>query len=206
MIDRAIAAVALVALSPVLVVLATLVRVCLGRPALFRQERAGLHGEAFVLVKFRTMTDARGPTGELLPDEIRLTGFGQWLRSTSLDELPGLWNVVRGDMALVGPRPLPVRYLDRYTERELRRHEVRPGLTGWAQVNGRNSVDWNERLELDVWYVDNRSPLLDLRILWRTAATVIRRSGITAEGMATMQELAPASERVARSTGSPAGG
>jgi lipopolysaccharide/colanic/teichoic acid biosynthesis glycosyltransferase len=143
------------------------------------------------LIKFRTMTDARGPDGALLPDEERLTPLGRWLRSTSLDELPELWNVLRGDMSLVGPRPLPVTYLERYTPTEARRHEVRPGLTGWAQVNGRNGVNWDERLAMDVWYVDNRSPLLDLRILLRTVAVVLRRKGISGEGTATMRELRP---------------
>lgn len=141
--------------------------------------------------KFRTMTDARDGAGNVLPDAERLTAFGRWLRSTSLDELPELWNVVRGDMSLVGPRPLPLSYLPRYTPVEARRHEVRPGLTGWAQVNGRNATSWEERLAMDVWYVDNRSLWLDVRILVKTVATVLRRDGISADGEATMTELRP---------------
>ena len=190
--SRLLAAVAFVVLSPVMAVIAVLVRVRLGAPVLFRQERAGVGGRPFTILKFRTMTDARDPaTGALLPDEQRLTPFGRMLRSTSLDELPELWNVVRGDMALVGPRPLPVRYLERYTDEERRRHDVRPGLTGWAQVHGRNAVGWDERLALDVWYVEHRSVWLDLRILLRTASLVLRRHGINEEGSATMQELRP---------------
>ena len=190
-VDRALALLALVVLSPVLAGVSVLVRLRLGRPVLFRQVRAGLRGAPFEIVKFRTMTDERDHRGTLLPDERRLTPFGHWLRATSLDELPELWNVVRGEMALVGPRPLPVSYLDRYSDREARRHEVRPGVTGWAQVQGRNAVDWDERLEMDVWYVDHRSWWLDLRILSRTIAAVARRSGISADGAATMHELRP---------------
>jgi sugar transferase EpsL len=156
-----------------------------GSPVLFRQQRPGLHGRPFEVLKFRTMTDERGPDGELLPDEHRLTGFGKTLRSTSLDELPELWNVIRGDMSLVGPRPLLMEYLPRYSPRQARRHEVRPGVTGWAQVNGRNAPDWEERLEMDVWYVENRTFLLDLRILLRTVLAVLRREGISREGHAT---------------------
>lgn len=181
----------LLIVSPVLAVLAVLIRIRLGRPVFFRQERAGLHGHAFVLCKFRTMTQAVDVDGNPLPDADRLTGLGRWLRSTSLDELPELWNVVRGDMALVGPRPLPLTYLPRYTDHELRRHEVRPGITGWAQVNGRNATTWKERLRMDTWYVDNRSFWLDLRILARTVWTVLRRHGVSAEGHATMPEFRP---------------
>ncbi|HEY1118390.1 MAG TPA: sugar transferase, partial [Acidimicrobiales bacterium] len=166
--DVVVAGAALVVLSPVLAVVALLVRVRLGSPVLFRQERAGLGGRPFVLAKFRTMTDERGADGELLPDQQRLPPFGSFLRSTSLDELPELVHVVRGEMSLVGPRPLPTKYLERYSPRQARRHEVRPGITGWAQVNGRNTARWAERLEMDVWYVDNRSVLLDLKVLWRT--------------------------------------
>ncbi len=183
------AAVGLVVLAPVLAVVALLVRLRLGSPVLFRQERAGLRGRTFELVKFRSMTDARGPDGELLPDADRLPPFGSWLRATSLDELPELWCVLRGDMALVGPRPLPTSYLDRYSPTQARRHEVRPGITGWAQVNGRNATAWPDRLAMDVWYVDHRSLRLDLRILWRTVAAVVRRDGISAEGEATMAEF-----------------
>jgi sugar transferase EpsL len=174
-----------VILSPFAAVIAVAVRWKLGSPVLFRQQRPGLHGRPFELLKFRTMTYERGPDGELLPDQDRLTGFGQALRSTSLDELPELWNVVRGDMSLVGPRPLLMEYLPRYTPRQARRHEVRPGITGWAQVNGRNAPDWEERLEMDVWYVENRTFLLDLRILVRTVVAVLRRDGISREGHAT---------------------
>ncbi len=177
---------------PVVLVLAVLVRARLGRPVFHRQRRAGLHGEPFLLMKLRTMTEERDPaTGRLLPDGERLKSFGRWLRATSLDELPELWHVVRGEMALVGPRPLPVQYLDRYTERERHRHDVRPGLTGWAQVRGRNAVDWDERLELDVWYVEHRSWLLDLKILALTPWVVLRKRGVSAEGLDTMSELRP---------------
>ena len=190
-IERVLAGLALTAASPVLAVVAVLVRLRLGRPVLFRQERAGLHGVPFRIVKFRTMTDATDPTGAPLPDGVRLGPFGRRLRATSLDELPELWNVVRGEMSLVGPRPLPVSYLTRYTSRESKRHEVRPGVTGWAQVNGRNEVPWEERLEMDVWYVEHRSWWLDARILWRTASAVLGRRGIAPDGSATMPELRP---------------
>ncbi len=170
----------------VLVALWVLVRIRLGSPVLFRQPRPGLHGRVFTLLKFRTMTDARDHNGELLPDAERLPSFGRWLRSTSMDELPSLWNVLVGDMSLVGPRPLLVQYLPLYTARQRLRHEVRPGITGWAQVNGRNAVDWEERFEMDVWYVENRSLWLDIRILWMTVAKVLARHGVTAAGEATM--------------------
>jgi sugar transferase EpsL len=180
--------------APVVGVLALFVRRNLGPPAFIRQERAGLRGRPFVLVKLRTMSDEVSPTGNLLPDADRLTPFGRWLRETSLDELPELWNVVKGDMALVGPRPLPVRYLNRYTSQEIRRLDVRPGLTGWAQVNGRNLTSWEERLEMDTWYVDHRTLRLDLAILARTTWAVLARKGIAAEGHATMPEFRPESE------------
>lgn len=179
----------LVVLAPVMAVVAVLVRVKLGSPVLFRQERAGLGGESFRLTKFRTMTDERDADGLLLPDEDRLPPFGRFLRSTSLDELPELVHVLRGEMSLVGPRPLPVRYLDRYSARQARRHEVLPGVTGWAQVNGRNSADWPERFEMDVWYVEHRSLLLDLRIIWRTLRVVVGRGGVNEDGQATMTEF-----------------
>ena len=182
---------ALVVLSPVLAVVALVVRARLGAPVHFRQQRAGLDARSFELVKFRTMSNATSASGELLPDDQRLTPFGSWLRRTSLDELPELWLVLKGEMSLVGPRPLPVEYLDRYTPEQARRHEVKPGLTGWAQVNGRNATTWDERLSMDVWYVDNRSFWLDVKILWRTVAVVLRREGISAEGEATMSELPP---------------
>lgn len=183
--DLLIASLGLALTAPLQGVLAVLIRWHLGRPVLFRQERPGLDGAPFTLLKFRTMTDARDAQRQLLPDAERLPPLGRFLRSTSLDELPELWNVVRGDMSLVGPRPLLVEYLPHYSTRQKRRHEVRPGLTGWAQVNGRNAPDWETRLEMDVWYVENRSLWLDLRILVRTLATVLRREGISREGHAT---------------------
>jgi lipopolysaccharide/colanic/teichoic acid biosynthesis glycosyltransferase len=182
---------ALLLLSPVLLMLTVLVRVKLGPPVLFSQPRVGRRGRVFTLWKFRTMTDERDPDGGLRPDGERLTRLGVALRASSLDELPELWNVLRGEMSLVGPRPLLVEYLPRYSPEEGRRHEVRPGLTGWAQVNGRNATTWEERLRLDVWYVDHRSWKLDLRILAMTAALVLRRDGVNAPGSPTMPELRP---------------
>lgn len=161
----------------------------LGQPVFFTQRRPGLRGRPFSLVKFRSMTDQRGPDGQRLPDSERLTPFGRFLRSSSLDELPELFLVLRGDMSLVGPRPLLMEYLDRYTPEQARRHELRPGITGWAQVNGRNAVSWEERFKLDVWYVDNRSFWLDLRILVVTTWRVLTRQGISAAGEATMPEF-----------------
>ncbi len=187
--DVAAAVTLLVLLAPVLVVTSLLVRRRLGTPVYFHQNRPGLNGEIFRLQKFRTMTDARGPDGELLGDDVRLTDFGRWLRSTSLDELPELWNILRGEMSFVGPRPLLVKYLPRYNARQARRHEVRPGLTGWAQVNGRNAATWEDRLERDVWYVDHCSPWLDLKILLLTVKKVLRRDGVSAAGEATMSEF-----------------
>jgi sugar transferase EpsL len=184
--DIILAALALATLVVPLAAVALLVRLRLGRPILFCQERPGLHGEIFRLIKFRTMTDQRDVSGVLLPDSIRLTPFGKWLRSTSLDELPSLLNVLKGDMSLVGPRPLLVEYLPLYSPTQARRHEVRPGLTGWAQVNGRNALTWEKKFELDVWYVDNRSLWLDIRILFMTVKKVFARHGITAKGDATM--------------------
>lgn len=176
----------LLVLAVPLLALSFLVRRKLGAPVLFRQIRPGLDGQPFMLVKFRTMTDARGPDGALLPDAQRLTNFGRFLRSSSLDELPELWNVLRGEMSLVGPRPLLMEYLPLYSSEQARRHEVRPGITGWAQVNGRNAVSWDERFRLDVWYVDHRSLWLDLKILWLTVRKVVVREGINAHGEATM--------------------
>jgi len=170
-------------------VVAVAVRLSMGSPVVFRQKRAGLHGQVFELLKFRTMTDERDESGRLLPDDKRLTRLGKFLRSTSLDELPQLWNVLRGEMSLVGPRPLLPEYLDRYTPEQARRHEVRPGITGWAQVNGRNDTTWEERLRQDVWYVDNWSLWLDFKILWLTVVKVLRREGISKEGHATMPEF-----------------
>jgi lipopolysaccharide/colanic/teichoic acid biosynthesis glycosyltransferase len=177
---------ALVVLAPILLVVALLVRVKLGSPVLFRQQRPGLGGRPFMMMKFRTMTDALGPDGQPLPDAQRLTRFGRWLRASSLDELPELLNIVRGDMSLVGPRPLLMRYLPLYSPEQARRHEVRPGLTGWAQINGRNALSWDEKFALDRWYVEHRSFLLDLRILWQTALKVVKREGISSAGEATM--------------------
>jgi lipopolysaccharide/colanic/teichoic acid biosynthesis glycosyltransferase len=179
------ASLGLLLLSPVLAVVAWRVRRELGRPVLFSQARPGLHGRIFTVRKFRTMTDARGSDGDLLSDDERLLPFGRLLRTTSLDELPELWNVLVGEMSLVGPRPLLVEYLDRYSPEQARRHEVRPGLTGWAQVNGRNDMPWDEKLALDVWYVDNRSLWLDLRILARTLWVAVTRQGVALEGHAT---------------------
>lgn len=184
--DIFVAAAALVVLSLPLVLLTILVRSRLGSPVFFRQMRPGLHGKPFYMVKFRTMTDERGPDGELLPDAERLTSFGRFLRSTSMDELPELWNVVKGEMSLVGPRPLLMDYLALYSTEQARRHEVRPGITGWAQVNGRNALSWADKFKFDVWYVDNRSLILDLRILWLTVKKVLVREGISATGEATM--------------------
>ncbi|MCC7053595.1 MAG: sugar transferase [Gemmatimonadaceae bacterium] len=174
---------------PALAVVAVLVRTRLGTPVFFRQERPGLHGRPFMMVKFRSMTDARDASGALLPDADRLPHFGRRLRATSLDELPELLNVLSGEMSLVGPRPLLMRYLDRYTPRQRRRHEMKPGITGLAQVSGRNALGWPERLELDVQYVERQSLLLDIRILWRTVMAVVRRDGISAAGEATMAEF-----------------
>lgn len=176
----------LLLLSPLLLVLWLLIRRRLGSPVLFRQERPGRRGRPFAILKFRTMTDARGDDGALLPDAERLTALGAWLRRTSLDELPELFNVLRGEMAFVGPRPLLMEYLPLYTAEQARRHEVLPGITGWAQVNGRNALDWPAKFALDVWYVDHASPWLDLRILAMTALQVIRPRGISHAGHATM--------------------
>ena len=174
---------------PALLVVALHVRWRLGSPVLFRHVRPGLHGNSFSLVKFRTMTDVRDPAGELLPDSQRLTDFGRWLRATSLDELPELWNVLKGDMSLVGPRPLLLEYLPLFSPEQSRRHAVRPGVTGLAQVSGRNALNWEARLDLDTWYVDNRSFWLDLKILWLTMITVSKRHGISADGEATMPKF-----------------
>lgn len=179
----------LVVCSPVFLVVMLLVRMKLGSPLLFTQTRPGLRGRPFRLVKFRTMMEATDSRGCLLPDAERLTRFGRVLRSTSLDELPELWNVLAGDMSLVGPRPLLMEYLPRYTPEQARRHEVLPGITGWAQVNGRNAVSWDERFALDVWYVDNRSLWLDLTILGRTVWSVLGRRGVSAAGEATMPKF-----------------
>ncbi|MCI5159312.1 MAG: sugar transferase [Candidatus Electrothrix sp. AUS1_2] len=174
-------------LSPLFLLTALLVRIKIGKPIFFIQERPGLHGKPFRMYKFRTMTDERDADGNLLSDEQRLVPFGRFLRSTSLDELPELINVLKGEMGLVGPRPLLMEYLDRYTPEQARRHEVLPGVTGWAQVNGRNALSWEEKFKLDVWYVDNQSLWLDIKILWITFLKVFRREGISQEGQATME-------------------
>lgn len=184
--DLIMAALLLVVLSLPMLLIMVFVRLDMGSPVMFRQQRPGLHGRPFYMIKFRTMTDARAPEGGLLPDAQRLTPLGRFLRSTSLDELPELWNVLRGDMSLVGPRPLLMEYLPLYSASQARRHEVRPGITGWAQVNGRNAISWDKRFELDVWYVDHHGLCLDIRILWMTVGKVFRRDGISAAGEATM--------------------
>lgn len=184
--DIAVSGTALVILSPVILLVALFVRLFLGRPILFTQVRPGRNAAPFEVHKFRSMTDQRGADGALLPDEIRLTRFGRFLRTSSLDELPQLWNVFKGEMSLVGPRPLLMQYLPLYTAEQNRRHEVRPGITGWAQVNGRNNVEWAERLKMDVWYVDNRSLAVDLAVVWKSILVVARRTGISREGNATM--------------------
>ena len=180
---------ALPLLLPAMLLLVWLVRRKLGSPVFFRQTRPGLRCRPFEMVKFRTMTDRCGPDDQLLPDAIRLTVFGRFLRATSLDELPELWNVLKGDMSLVGPRPLLMEYLPLYSPKQARRHEVRPGITGWAQVNGRNALSWEDKFKLDVWYVDNRSLWLDIKILWLTVRKVLVREGISADGEATMSKF-----------------
>jgi lipopolysaccharide/colanic/teichoic acid biosynthesis glycosyltransferase len=184
--DRVLAAAALGVFAPVVAASAAAIRLRMGAPVLFRHERAGRAGRPFRVLKFRTMVDRRGADGQLLPDAERLTRLGAFLRSSSIDELPQLWNVLRGEMSLVGPRPLPVTYLDRYSPEQARRHEVMPGITGWAQVNGRNAPAWDAKLAFDTWYVDNWSLLLDLKILALTVVRVLERRGISQEGHATM--------------------
>lgn len=187
--DFILALCGLLTLALPLLVLIWMVRLKLGSPVFFRQVRPGLHGMPFEMVKFRTMTSERGPDGQLLPDAVRLTPFGRFLRATSLDELPELWNVLKGDMGLVGPRPLLMEYLPLYTLEQARRHEVRPGITGWAQVNGRNAISWEDKFRLDVWYVEHRSLWLDIKILWLTVKKVLVRDGISAAGEATMPKF-----------------
>ena len=176
---------------PLMLILALLVRLKLGSPVFFRQKRPGYQEAIFELIKFRTMTDDRDINGNLLPDAVRLTPFGRWLRSTSLDELPELLNVLKGEMSLVGPRPLLVKYLSRYNPQQRRRHDVRPGLTGWVQVKGRNALNWEQKFEFDIWYVDHQSFWLDLQILFRTVWQVASRQGISSPGDATMPEFNP---------------
>jgi lipopolysaccharide/colanic/teichoic acid biosynthesis glycosyltransferase len=179
----------LMLLFPVFIFLVIFIRCLVGSPVFFLQVRPGLRGKSFQMVKFRTMTDERGLNGELLPDADRLTRLGRFLRSSSLDELPGLWNVLKGDMSLVGPRPLLVEYIGLYSSEQARRHEVRPGITGWAQVNGRNALSWEEKFKLDVWYVDNHSLWLDIKILFTTIEKVLVRDGISGEGEVTMSKF-----------------
>lgn len=183
--DLIVSLFALIVLSPVVVTTAVLVRIKLGSPILFTQERPGLNGNTFKMLKFRTMLDALDNKGNQLPDVHRMTEFGGFLRTASLDELPGLFNVIKGDMSLVGPRPLLVQYLPLYNEQQARRHNVRPGITGWAQVNGRNAISWEEKFSFDVWYVDNQSFWLDIKILLQTVKKVVVREGITADGHVT---------------------
>ena len=188
-IDFTVGLFGLLAVSPFILLLTILIHLKLGSPVFFRQARPGQHGCIFNMVKFRTMTNARNSEGALLPDAQRLTAFGKFLRSSSLDELPGMWNVLKGDMSLVGPRPLLVEYLPLYSPEQARRHEVRPGITGWAQVNGRNTLQWEDKFKLDVWYVDHQSLWLDAKILWLTVRKVLMRDGISAAGEATMSKF-----------------
>jgi sugar transferase EpsL len=187
--DVALAATLLVALTPVLLSASVLIRLKMGKPVLFRQRRPGLSGRLFTLYKFRTMNDSRNPDGSMRADSDRLTALGRWLRRLSLDELPQLWNVLRGDMSLVGPRPLLVEYLSRYTPEQARRHDVKPGITGWAQINGRNAISWERKFQLDTWYVDHWSLWLDLRILLATVWKVVSGRGVSSRSHATMPEF-----------------
>jgi len=187
--DIFVSAVGLLFLSPFMIVAALMVRVILGSPVLYKQVRPGLFGKPFTIYKFRTMTDKKDTHGNLLPDNERMSSLGLYLRAISLDELPELFNVIKGDMSIVGPRPLLMQYLDRYTPEQARRHDVKPGLTGWAQINGRNAVSWEEKFKLDVWYVDNRSLWLDIQIILKTVVKVLKREGVSGEGQATMSEF-----------------
>ncbi|MDT2747779.1 sugar transferase [Vagococcus fluvialis] len=189
LLDIVISLIALILLSPVLLLVAILVRVKLGTPIIFKQKRPGKNNKIFIMYKFRSMTDQKDENGNLLSDEIRLTKFGKMLRSTSLDELPELWNIFKGDMSIVGPRPLLVEYLSIYNEQQLKRHNVRPGLTGWAQVNGRNAISWNEKFILDVEYVENLSLIIDIKIFFLTIKKVVFKDGISAEGSATIEKF-----------------
>ncbi|CEO13741.1 sugar transferase [Paraclostridium sordellii] len=188
-IDVLSATIGLIVISPIMIIVAILVRIKLGTPILFKQDRVGKNGKIFKMIKFRTMVDATDKFGNILPDEERLTKFGKSLRSTSLDELPELINVLKGDMSLVGPRPLLVKYIELYSKEQWRRHEVKPGITGWAQINGRNSITWSEKFKLDVWYVDNTSIFLDFKILLLTVLKVIRRDGINQSINETMESF-----------------
>jgi lipopolysaccharide/colanic/teichoic acid biosynthesis glycosyltransferase len=187
--DRLLAAIAIAILAPIFILLAIAIRIQMGSPIVFTQARPGKNARIFTFYKFRTMTDERDPQGNLLADEYRLTPFGQFLRKSSLDELPQLWNVLKGDMSFIGPRPLLVKYLERYSSEQARRHEVLPGITGLAQINGRNAISWEEKFKLDVWYVDNWSLWLDLKIFFLTVFKVLRQEGISQEGFATAEEF-----------------
>ena len=187
--DFLVALLAILLLGPMILAVALLVRICLGKPVFFRQQRPGLHGKPFYICKFRTMSMACGEDGLLLPDQQRMMKLGDFLRKCSLDELPQLFNVLKGELSLVGPRPLLMKYLPLYTEEQRRRHEVRPGMTGWAQVNGRNALSWEERFKLDVWYVDHQSFRLDMKIILMTIWKILKREGINQPGKATMEEF-----------------
>lgn len=184
-----VALIGLLCIWPVLLIVSVLIYINLGSPVVFKQQRPGLHGKPFCIYKFRTMTDERDVLGKLLPDDVRLTSFGKILRKLSIDELPQLLNVLKGELSLVGPRPLLMEYLPLYSPRQARRHEVVPGITGWAQVNGRNAISWEEKFELDVWYVDHQSFRLDMKILWMTAMKVMKREGVSQKGHVTMEEF-----------------
>lgn len=187
--DLMFSIVAIIVFAVPMLIIAVLVRIFVGTPILFRQERPGLKGKAFQMLKFRTMTDGTDSNGNLLPDADRMTRLGRILRSSSLDELPSLWSVLKGDMSLVGPRPLLMEYLSLYSPEQARRHDMRPGVTGWAQVNGRNALSWNEKFALDIWYIDNWSMMLDLKILFLTVAKVLRKEGISLHGHATAKKF-----------------
>ena len=193
--DMCVSVAAIVLLSPLLLVTMLVTRIKLGGPVFFRQQRPGLGGRPFEMVKFRTMTDSRDSVGNLLSDGERLTAYGRFLRSTSIDELPELWNVLKGDLSVVGPRPWLMDYLPLYSAEQTRRHEVRPGVTGWAQINGRNAISWDEKFALDIWYVDNRSFFLDLKILLMTAKNVLIRRGVNAVGSSTMPRFTGSADR-----------
>lgn len=187
--DLLVSFIALIVLSPIILITALLIRSKIGSPVVFKQQRPGLNGKSFYVYKFRSMTDERDGNGELLPDDVRLTSFGKLLRKLSLDELPQLWNVLKGDMSFVGPRPLLMEYMNLYNKEQMRRHEVRPGITGWAQVNGRNAITWEKKFEYDVWYVENHSFLLDMKILLMTVMKVFKSEGISQDGQATMTKF-----------------
>ncbi len=187
--DRLLAFILIIILSPIMLIIALAIRLTMGSPVIFKQQRAGYKGRVFILYKFRTMTNETDENGNLLPDEKRLTKLGKFLRSTSLDELPQLFNILKGDMSFVGPRPLLVEYLELYDEEQMRRHDVKPGITGWAQINGRNAVSWEEKFKYDVWYVDNRSFWLDVKILFKTFIKVLKKEGISQPGKATAEKF-----------------